>query len=189
VESPDAAIAAAVVVLGCRVEATGQPSSALARRAARALEAFERGVASAIVVSGGRRWHGHLVEAECARNWLVARGVPESRIHAELLSLTTAENAVFSAELLRRIGARSTLVATCAWHMPRAIACFAAVGIDAIALPAPSPERSLVTRVRRALGEATSARLDRWALGRLASLRARGVPHPFDDRAEDASRR
>lgn len=50
-------------------------------------------------------------------------------------SLTTAENARFSAELLRAAGHDKVLLVTHAWHLPRATACFARQGIDTVPAP------------------------------------------------------
>ena len=168
-----------VVVLGCRVEATGEMSAALARRAAWGLAAIRSGLASSIVPSGGRRWGEH-VEAEVLARAFVSAGVPESRIFPELSSLTTFENAMFSAALLRRLSARRVTVVTCAWHMPRALSSFRAAGIRAVALPAPTPPASVVTRLKRVIHERVSGRLDRYNLERIAVVRARGEAHPFD---------
>jgi uncharacterized SAM-binding protein YcdF (DUF218 family) len=167
------------VVLGCRVEDSGEPSGALRRRASWAAAAYRAGLASRIIAAGGRRWGDH-VEAEATFRWLVQSGVPEDRILMELCSLTTAENAIFSAPLLRSLSKSRAIVVTCAWHMPRAVACFRAVGIEAIALSAPPPPSTLVTKVRRKVHELLSGRLDRHNFARIAAIRARGDAHPFD---------
>lgn len=166
-------------MLGCRVEPSGEPSAALRRRAAWAAAAYRAGLVSKIIAAGGRRWGDH-VEAEATSRWLVKRGVPEDRVLMELCSLTTAENAIFSRPLLQSLDKSRAIVVTCAWHMPRAVACFEAVGIEPIALAAPPPPSSLVTRVRRSVHELLSGRLDRHNFARIAAIHARGDAHPFD---------
>ena len=47
-------------------------------------------------------------------------------------SADTWENAKFSAELLQKDGVRRVLLVTHGWHLPRAVAAFAAHGIEAI---------------------------------------------------------
>lgn len=54
-------------------------------------------------------------------------------------SRTTYENALYSAQMLRRAGIRSALVVTDRWHMARALWSFYAVGYPVVA--APIPER------------------------------------------------
>jgi uncharacterized SAM-binding protein YcdF (DUF218 family) len=169
-----------IVVLGCRVEADGTPSPALLRRAAWARAAFEADVGDTIVASGGRPWHGH-VEADAVSTYLVARGVPREHILRELASLTTAENAFFTAEIMRSLGARRAVVVTCSWHMPRALRCFRAVGIQATPLHAPAPPSGPLRAIRRAIREALSDRLDAFNLRRIAALRERGALHPFEE--------
>jgi len=52
-------------------------------------------------------------------------------------SRTTYENALYSAEILRRAGISSALVVTNSWHMARALWSFYAVGYPVIAAPLP----------------------------------------------------
>ena len=137
-----------IVVLGCAVRG-GRASPALERRVALAVHAHRQGVARAIIVSGGRRWDGH-AEAVVMRD-LIVRALPAVEVLLELRSLTTAENALFSAKMMRDIGARTALVASCGWHLPRALADFRRAGIDALAPPAAwidSPPPSWRTRTR-----------------------------------------
>jgi uncharacterized SAM-binding protein YcdF (DUF218 family) len=52
-------------------------------------------------------------------------------------SRTTYENALYSAEILRRAGVPSALVVTNSWHMARALWSFYAVGYPVVAAPLP----------------------------------------------------
>lgn len=52
-------------------------------------------------------------------------------------SRTTYENALYSAEILRRAGIPSALVVTNSWHMARALWSFYAVGYPVVAAPLP----------------------------------------------------
>lgn len=54
-------------------------------------------------------------------------------------SADTWENAEFSAQLLQRDGVTKVLLVTHAWHLPRAIRCFTAQGLDVV--PAPTAFR------------------------------------------------
>lgn len=155
----------AIVVLGCRVLPSGRPTTTAARRAARAAEAYFNGVASHVVTSGGRRW-GELIEADVLRRELVRGGVPDAAVTRELWSLTTHENAIFSAEILRRRGARRVAVVTCDWHINRAIANFRAAGIDAWPLPSTGIRRGLMGRIYRFGHERICTWLDARAMTR-----------------------
>jgi uncharacterized SAM-binding protein YcdF (DUF218 family) len=125
----------AAVVLGCTVERDGRPSMALGRRVRLAARMFQGGLCTRIIASGGRRWGEH-VEALVMRRELRRHGVPDDRIVMELLSLTTLENGYYTAELVRALGARSVLVATCRWHLPRALGHLRRFGVEALAPPA-----------------------------------------------------
>lgn len=158
------------------------------RRTAWAAAAFRCGLAEAVIPSGGRAWpvasgpsSGHAVEAEVMRRCLVAQGVPDAQIFPERLSLTTVENALFTARQLRHLGARRALIATCEWHMPRALSCFRAAGVEALPVIAPAPPAPLLERVHRRVRERVSRALDDARLRSLASLRDRGAVHPYDE--------
>jgi len=159
----------AIVVLGCRVHPSGQPSAAAQRRVQRAALAYDEGVAPRVLVSGGRRWGEH-AEALVLREALRAAGVPSEAIDVELCSMTTSENAFFSARLLRRYGTARVAVVSCAWHLPRALANFSAAGVEAIALPADPPAAGALARARRKLHELVALRLDARSLRRLRAL-------------------
>ncbi len=152
----------AIVLLGCRIGPGGKPAAAALRRARRAARAWHEGVAPVIVASGGRRWYG-VAETDALGQELVALGVDPEAIIREWQSLTTLGNAVYSERLLRARGSRRVGVVTCDWHMPRALASFHLVGLDATALPAESPPVPSARRLARALRERGS-----WWLTRLA---------------------
>jgi uncharacterized SAM-binding protein YcdF (DUF218 family) len=78
------------------------------------------GKAPRIVISGGNA--GPLVEL----------GVPRSALILETQSRTTRENAVNTAVIFKTHGWRTGLLVTSAGHMPRALAAFQKVGLDAV---------------------------------------------------------
>ena len=77
------------------------------------------------------------MEALALQRALIARGVPREAILAELWSLTTYENAVFSAAMLRKLGARSAVSVSCTWHLPRALQSFRTAGLEVTAWQRP----------------------------------------------------
>jgi len=158
--SPDA-----IVVLGCRPGGSEGGQAALYRRAHRAARAFHDNGCTAIIASGGRRWRG-VSEADLLADVLASLGVPRASVVRELCSLSTMENAWYSAELLRAGGYVRPAIVTCDWHMPRALMCFDSVGIAAIGLSAITPERPVSTRVSDYVRERTKRFLDRRAAAR-----------------------
>jgi len=99
-------------------------------RPPRALEIFQKGFASNIVVSG----HG---DADEVRIWFKAKGVPASVIHVERNSRNTQQNARFTVPLLRTQHSKRVIIVTSWFHSRRALACFrkAAPEIEFISLP------------------------------------------------------
>ncbi len=160
----------AIVVLGCRILSSGRPCPAAARRAATAARAYLDGVAPCVIASGGRRWGG-LAEAEALSGELQRAGVPGRAILRDLWSLTTYENAIFSAALLRGIRGRSAAVVTCPWHMARALSNFRGAGVDAWGLPAVGVAAGLLVRVYREAHELVSGWLDARAMRQRSVLR------------------
>ena len=128
----------AIVVLGCRIDDCGEPSPALSRRLTMALQAYRQGRADRVVVSGGRQWGTH-VEAVVMQKTLVSWGLPQDRIWLEACSLTTGENAWYTARLAAENGVRRVVLVTCDFHLPRARACFEASGLECTAAPVATP--------------------------------------------------
>ena len=56
------------------------------------------------ILSGGQGAGEDISEAECMRRELVKRGVPESQLHLEEKSTSTAENFTYSRRLLPELG-------------------------------------------------------------------------------------
>jgi cyclophilin family peptidyl-prolyl cis-trans isomerase len=103
---------------------------ALALRIEAAAHAFaERGHKQTIVIaSGGREWGG-LIEADVIARELERHGVPPLAIVPERRSLTTRDNARFTAVALAQRGIVGVGVVTSAWHLPRAMALFRRRGV------------------------------------------------------------
>jgi uncharacterized SAM-binding protein YcdF (DUF218 family) len=152
----------AIVVLGCRVRPDGRLSATATRRVVRAAGAFRQGVAPLLVASGGRRWHG-VAEAEALRVALMDQGIPATAIVTEWCSLSTYENARYSAKVLFARGAERVGIVTCDWHMRRALQAFRRAGVEAVPLVAPSIERPLGRMLIRRVRERLSCKLDRFA--------------------------
>lgn len=169
----------AIVVLGCRILPSGLPGAAAARRVAAAASAYRAGVAPRLVASGGRRWGEH-VEARALFRELTRAGVPGEAVLEELCSLSTFENAIFSAALLRRLpgvsSAPRAVIVTCPFHMPRALDDFRRAGVDAAPFPSESGRASLARRAYLSAHEIVCRWLDARAMRR-AGLAGALVEH------------
>jgi uncharacterized SAM-binding protein YcdF (DUF218 family) len=135
---------AGVIVLG---GATGNPSIYKAHAQVPLGDAAERITAPIalmrkfenfeLIFSGGE---GRLVptgtsEAELARAFFAEQGVDMKRVITEASSRTTRENAQRVAALLGERCKQPWLLVTSAWHMPRSMAEFQAVGCNVTAYP------------------------------------------------------
>lgn len=120
------------VVLGAKVRVDGTPSAQLADRLAGGLDAWQRGDARWVMVSGGVGVEGH-DEARVMAEWLVARGVPRERIIVDSDGWTTWHKAVNARRELEARGLRSALVVTSDYHVPRARLAFERAGVPRVA--------------------------------------------------------
>jgi uncharacterized SAM-binding protein YcdF (DUF218 family) len=97
---------------------------------------YDAGRAPLIIVSGAAL-DGGRSEATVMASALERDGVPAAAIVQENHSLTTHQNAVYTAQILRARGIRSFLLVTSALHMPRAMASFQRQGLTPIAAASP----------------------------------------------------
>lgn len=103
-------------------------------RISRGAQLFAGHKAPYIVVSGAAL-DGGTSEAQTMAKTLKQQGIPEDAIIIEENSFTTKENAIYTAKLLRELGARRILLVTSALHTPRSVATFEKENLDIIAAP------------------------------------------------------
>ncbi len=129
------------VVLGGGLSREGtKPAENLGEAADRVLRGarlYRAGKVTHVLVVGGRLpWTGApRSEAEAMRDLLEEWGVPRGAIVLESGSLNTRENALEAARVIRERGWSRVLLVTSAFHMPRAVEAFRAVGVDVVASP------------------------------------------------------
>lgn len=97
--------------------------------------------APVILLSGGTI-QGEHPEAEQMRDLLAVMGVDKRDMLLETESRSTYENAMHSAAAIKRRSWGKVLLVTSAYHMPRAVAVFAAQGVEVI--PAPTDFKRVV---------------------------------------------
>jgi SanA protein len=143
----DAPIRSVVVVLGNRVFPGGIPSRELTARLETGRLLYAAGRARRIIVSGLSR--PDYDEPHAMAAWLEAHGVPAADVVLDLGGYRTAATMADAAAL----GVRSALVATQAYHLPRALYLARHAGIDAVGVASPSSRRSLFDVFRTDLRE------------------------------------
>ncbi len=137
----------AIVVLGARVLNGGQAGDSLRARTLRAVELYHRGLAPAIVCTGGVGEHPPSeaeVAAELARNL----GVPAKALVLEMRSTSTWENAVNAAGICRERGWRRIVVVSDPYHLLRATRNFRKAGLEPYPSPAWECRRNRTPRLR-----------------------------------------
>lgn len=98
-----------------------------------ALELYRAGRAPVMLLSGSER------EASQMAQRLLQQGVPSTALLTENLSMTTYQNALYSAPILRQHQLQRILLVTSAMHIPRATATFRRQGFTVIPAPAADP--------------------------------------------------
>lgn len=139
--------AEAIVVLGGST-ASNRPNwfepydrNATVSRVDTAARLYHAGRAPLVIVSGAAL-DGSVAESQIMANALRQQGVPDDAIVQESNSLTTYENALYTARLLNDRKLDRVLIVTSALHMPRAMGVFRKQGVDSV--PAGSPPQIVV---------------------------------------------
>lgn len=116
------------IVLGSKVELSGEPSARLAARLDQGVAVYRRGLARAVIVSGGTGKEG-FDEALAMRDYLVRAGLPSSAIIMDSLGVTTEATATNSAAIMRSRGWTSAIVVTQHFHVPRTMLALRRAGV------------------------------------------------------------
>ncbi len=106
------------VILGNRVDPSGEPSPWLRARLDRGLSLYRAGRVRALVVSGGLGVEGH-EEATVMKRYLVERGVPAARVLEDRDGYNTFRTANNTRALMRTRGDRSAFVVSQYYHVAR----------------------------------------------------------------------
>ncbi|WP_051588988.1 YdcF family protein [Ruminococcus sp. NK3A76] len=135
----------AVIVLGCQIKGD-RPSRMLAHRLDKAYDYLTENEDCVCIVSGGKGWDEDYSEAEVMKNYLVEKGIDESRIIEEGKSTSTKENMDFSYALLKERGITGNICfVSDGYHIYRAGLIAKNDGIDAFGLAAETELRYLPT--------------------------------------------
>lgn len=110
----------AILVLGHQLEPDGSMRPRLVARLEAALALANLNPRAPLVLSGGRL-DAPRSEAEAMAEWLSASGIPANRLHLEDQSLDTLENAVYSLDFLRQLGAERIALVSTGYHIRRGL--------------------------------------------------------------------
>ena len=117
-----------IVVPGAGVTDLCTPNQNSVRRVLLAARLFRAGRAPVVLFAGGPPHGQSCSVAEVMAGLAREVGVPAERIQVETSSLSTRQNAEFSAPMLRALGARRLLIATDLLHMRRTTGAYAVLG-------------------------------------------------------------
>ena len=127
------------VVLGCQVYDSG-PSVMLKNRLDTAYEYLSASPDVVCIVSGGKGESEPVTEASAMKEYLVSRGIDESRILCEDKSATTEQNLEYSAKLIEEKGlSKSTVIISDGFHLARAKLIADKLGLDSRLLACDTP--------------------------------------------------
>ena len=115
------------LVLGAGLRSDGTPSPALQARLDDAVSLYRLGKVSVLLVSGDNGTVTH-DEPTAMRNYLVAQGVPESKVVRDFAGFDTWDSCT---RAKRIFGVDRALVITQQYHLPRAVFLCRKAGIDA----------------------------------------------------------
>jgi vancomycin permeability regulator SanA len=133
-----------IIVLGAAVWPDGQPSPALRRRVAHAVQAFRADQGRRLLMTGGMGKHPP-AEAHLMRQLALDAGVATSCILVEDRATSTLQSALRCSRILRQRGWSTALIVTDRYHLRRALLVFRSLGIQACGS---APQSHLYSRKR-----------------------------------------
>ena len=160
----------AIVVLGARVEADGQPGPDLTSRTLHGVRLFQQGLAPYLICTGGYR-DDQLSAASVACNLAVSQGVPAKKVLLADGAMTTQEDAISTRNLLANHGLQTAILVSHPLHLERARILFEGQGVTVYPSPTstdlaaiPWPNRAWLS-AREAAGIVSTV-LEGWGLPR-----------------------
>jgi uncharacterized SAM-binding protein YcdF (DUF218 family) len=125
-----------ILVLGARSYIKGEYNPCLVSRVAHAVDLYEKGIASKIIMSGGDDTEDGVNEAETMKKIAVEKGVDGADIVLEKKATSTYENFRLSKKILEEIGSQSVIIVTEPFHIARASLVAKKAGYDFTVSPA-----------------------------------------------------
>ena len=145
-----------IVVFGA-AEYSGRPSPVYRARLDHAYDLFQRGVAPAIITTGGAAADPRYSEGGVGHDYLLHRGVPDASLIAETQGSDTAQSAARVAVIMRTNHMGSCVAVSDAYHVFRIRKLLQHEGVQVYVAPRPdSRPHSLWQRTEAVLREAVS---------------------------------
>lgn len=121
-----------ILVLGCGVKPSGEPSDMLEDRLRTAVALYEQGVAPTVLLSGDYE-HDDYNEVEAMKTFCLDAGIPEQAIVCDRYGLSTYDSIVRAESLF---GVKRAVIVTQKYHLYRALyiarkSDVEAIGVDA----------------------------------------------------------
>lgn len=118
-----------IIVLGCRVYGT-VPSPFLVTRIEEGLRLYREGYGEHIIVSGGQGPGEDISEARAMKNYLMNRGIEESRVIIEDKSTSTFTNLRYAKQKMLEHDLGAAIVVSNKYHLARASLMAKSLGLD-----------------------------------------------------------
>jgi len=125
----------AIVVMGA-AQYNGNPSPVLKARLDTALDAYERGLAPIVIVTGGNQAGDAFTEAGTGRDYLVDLGIPADAILVEDRSTNSEQNLRNTVVIARDEGIESVVIVSDGFHLFRSKMIARDLGLDATGIAA-----------------------------------------------------
>lgn len=157
----------AIIVLGARADADGNPTPEMLARVDEGVREYERDVAPHIIFTGGAT-RKDFVEAQVMARAAEAEGIPSSAIYLDPRAMNTIQNACNSVGLMKTHGWQSAEVVSSDYHLARAGMIFERLPVEwrTHAAPPLEPEsrlRSGATEILEMLSTARYLVYAQWA--------------------------
>ena len=125
----------AIVVMGA-AQYNGRPSPVLRSRLDTALDAYQRGLAPVVILTGGNQAGDAFTEAGTGREYLVDRGLPADAIRVEEESTNSEQNLRNAVAIAEEEGITSFLIVSDGFHLLRSKMIARDLGLDAAGIAA-----------------------------------------------------